>query len=177
MNGEATVSHMVYVNQLDTVRTGDIRFVAQNNADSKQLHMYSSFADIEFKGKLGYKNLFSYFTNSLVNYLPSLKDTPRRRAKPRAEASPVASVDSYYLLRVDVKEANNVAGIFLPGLELAENTQLSFLFNPQSDIFTLNCASDYIERGDFFISNLNLNSRNQGDSILVYLHADDLFEG
>lgn len=177
MNGEATVSHMVYVNQLDTVRTGDIRFVAQNNADSKQLHMYSSFADIEFKGKLGYKNLFSYFTNSLVNYLPSLKDTPRRRAKPRAEASPVASVDSYYLLRVDVKEANNVAGIFLPGLELAENTQLSFLFNPQSDIFTLNCASDYIERGDFFISNLNLNSRNQGDSILVYLHADDLFAG
>ena len=177
MNGEATVSHMVYVNQLDTVRTGDIRFVAQNNADSKQLHMYSSFADIEFKGKLGYKNLFSYFTNSLVNYLPSLKDTPRRRAKQRAEASPVASVDSYYLLRVDVKEANNVAGIFLPGLELAENTQLSFLFNPQSDIFTLNCASDYIERGDFFISNLNLNSRNQGDSILVYLHADDLFAG
>ena len=177
MNGEATVSHMVYVNQLDTVRTGDIRFVAQNNADSKQLHMYSSFADIEFKGKLGYKNLFSYFTNSLVNYLPSLKDTPRRRAKKRAEIPPVASVDSYYLLRVDVKEANNVAGIFLPGLELAENTQLSFLFNPQSDIFTLNCASDYIERGDFFISNLNLNSRNQGDSILVYLHADDLFAG
>ena len=177
MNGEATVSHMVYVNQLDTVRTGDIRFVAQNNADSKQLHMYSSFADIEFKGKLGYKNLFSYFTNSLVNYLPSLKDTPRRRARKRAEIPPVASVDSYYLLRVDVKEANNVAGIFLPGLELAENTQLSFLFNPQSDIFTLNCASDYIERGDFFISNLNLNSRNQGDSILVYLHADDLFAG
>ena len=70
-----------------------------------------------------------------------------------------------------------MAGIFLPGLELAENTQLSFLFNPQSDIFTLNCASDYIERGDFFISNLNLNSRNQGDSILVYLHADDLFAG
>lgn len=169
MNGEATVSHMVYVNHLDTVRTGNIRFVAQNNAERKQLGMYSSFADVEFRGRLGYKNLFSYFTNTLVTYLPSLDETSRRRRAERPEKPQAATVDNYYLVKVDVKEANNVAGIFLPGLELAEGTKLSFLFNPQSDIFSLTCTSDYIERGNFFVSDLNVSSRNQGDSISLYL--------
>ena len=127
---------MVYVNHLDTVRTGNIRFVAQNNAERKQLGMYSSFADVEFRGRLGYKNLFSYFTNTLVTYLPSLDETSRRRRAERPEKPQAATVDNYYLVKVDVKEANNVAGIFLPGLELAEGTKLSFLFNPQSDIFS-----------------------------------------
>lgn len=177
MNGEATVSHMVYVNHLDTVRTGNIRFVAQNNAERKQLGMYSSFADVEFRGRLGYKNLFSYFTNTLVTYLPSLDETSRRRRAERPEKPQAATVDNYYLVKVDVKEANNVAGIFLPGLELAEGTKLSFLFNPQSDIFSLTCTSDYIERGNFFVSDLNVSSRNQGDSISLYLRSDDIFVG
>ena len=131
--------------------------------------MYSSFADVEFRGRLGYKNLFSYFTNTLVTYLPSLDETSRRRRAERPEKPQAATVDNYYLVKVDVKEANNVAGIFLPGLELAEGTKLSFLFNPQSDIFSLTCTSDYIERGNFFVSDLNVSSRNQGDSISLYL--------
>ncbi len=175
MVGEATISQMLYINHLDTVRTGEIHFIAQNNAERKELGMYSSFADVEFRGRLGYKNLFSYFTNTLLTYLPSLDETSRRTSVERPPVPQTATVSNYYLVNVDVKEANNVAGIFLPGLGLAEGTKLSFLFNPQSDIFSLTCTSDYIERGNFFISNLNVNSRNQGDSISLYLSSDDIF--
>lgn len=80
MNGEATVSHMVYVNHLDTVRTGNIRFVAQNNAERKQLGSYSSFADVEFLAVgSATKPLFVFY--QYAGHLPALA---RRNFAPQA---------------------------------------------------------------------------------------------
>lgn len=196
INGEATVSNMTYVNHLDTVRTGTIRLRAENNPRRKLLSMHSAFADAEFRGKLSYNNMFSYFQNTLRSYLPSLS-RPEEAALAEGElagaesAEPsvpsaatvtgpgggTTSLDDYYVIRLDVKEANNVAGIFVPGLRLAEGTKLSFLFNPQSDVFNLSLTSDFIERNNFFVSKLSLNSRNQADSISLFLQSEDIFAG
>ncbi len=208
INGEATINNMTYVNHLDTVRTGTIHLRAENNAQRKLLSMHSAFADAEFRGKLSYSHMFSYFQNTLRSYLPSLS-RPEDIASgerlsgeelaatgPDAPMVPVTvsagagsnqtaevvatgtnSLDDYYVIRLDVKEANNVAGIFLPGLRLAQGTKLSFLFNPQSDVFNLSLTSDFIERNNFFVSKLSLNSRNQADSISLFIQSEDIFAG
>ncbi len=204
INGEATINNLTYVNHLDTVRTGTIRFRAENNPQHKLLTMHSDFADAEFRGKLSYGHMFSYFQNTLRSYLPSLSRPegivadevlsgedlaatgPDAPSVPKSvsAASPSGvvatgtnSLDDYYVIRLDVKEANNVAGIFVPGLRLAQGTKLSFLFNPQSDVFNLSLTSDFIERNNFFVSKLSLNSRNQADSISLFLQSEDIFAG
>ena len=207
MNGEATINDMTYVNHLDTVRTGTIHLRAENNPQHKLLTLHSDFADAEFRGRLSYGQMFSYFRNTLRSYLPSLSrpediaseeilsgedlsatgpDAPsvpvvsaaRSATSPQGVvATGTNSLDDYYVIRLDVKEANNVAGIFVPGLRLAQGTKLSFLFNPQSDVFNLSLTSDFIERNNFFVSKLSLNSRNQADSISLFLQSEDIFAG
>lgn len=76
---------------------------------------------------------------------------------------------------MNVKRANNVAGIFSPGLRLAQGTKLVFLFNPESDVFSLTLDSELIENERFFVSDLKASCRNQGDSISLFVTAADLF--
>ena len=189
IDGQINVRDLLYVNPVDSVRTGEIRFVGTNTEESKLLGMYSSFADVEMRGRLSYGNIIGYFRNTLAGYLPSLAERGTAAPAPTAEQEmsrlvaegyemkPASDASNYYLLRANVKQANNVAGIFVPGLQVAEGTQLSFLFNPVADRFSLSLTSEYIERGGFFVSNLNVNTRNVADSISLYMRADDLFTG
>lgn len=198
MNGTVDIRRMSYINHIDTVRTGAIRLTARNSDRSKELAMYSAFADARFQGRSSYGRMISYFRNTLVNYLPSitapgdmpgertggepaLRDTAGAAALPVAAqvlaegAAAGADVSNYYIVRLDVKEANNVAGIFVPGLQLAQGTNLSFLFNPDLDVFSLTAHSDYIEQGNSYVSNLSVNGQNQGDSISLFVRADELY--
>ena len=175
INGEAEIFDMTYVNQLDTVRTGRIRLLAENGSDRKLIGLYSPFADAELRGKLSYENMFSYFSNTLRSYLPSLSERPRTAEDSVPSVAGASRIDSYYLLDVNVKRANNVAGIFSPGLRLAQGTKLVFLFNPESDVFSLTLDSELIENERFFVSDLKSSCRNQGDSISLFVTAADLF--
>ncbi len=176
VNGEALVSDLQYINHIDTVRTGEIRFVAENNQSRKRLGMQASFADAELQGRLSYANILSYFQNTLVDYLPSLSERePAPEQSEEVATSSEFNPENYYILKLDVKEANNVAGILLPGLQLAEGTRLLAMFNPLSEQFNLSLTSDFIERGNFFVSGLNLSSRNQADSITLLLRSEDIF--
>ena len=172
-NGTIEINDMTYINHIDTVRTGQIRMVANNKGASKLLGFYSPFADIELKGKLSYDKMFAYFRNTLVSYLPSISDrTPEEKISEPAPYT-ASSIDNYYLLNVNVKESNNVAGIFYPGLELEQGTNLAFLFNPEQNIFSLTLNSALIETEDSFVSNLKASVRNQADSISLFVTAEE----
>ena len=175
INGTVEINGMTYINHIDTVRTGNIRMEADNDSERKRLGFYSSFADAELKGKLSYGDMFSYFTHTLRSYLPSMSVRERGTAPPAPLRGEAARIDSYYLLEVDVKEANNVAGIFLPGLQLSQGTHLSFLFNPESDVFSLRLDSELIENEKFFVSDLKASCRNQADSISLFVTAADVY--
>lgn len=145
---------MTYINHIDTVKTGRIRMLADNHGNRKLLGFYSSFADAELKGRLSYNKMFSYFKNTLISYLPSISEHDGQERETIPPADGASSIDNYYLLNVNVKEANNVAGIFIPGLQVAQGTTLAFLFNPESDVFSLTLNSELIENEQFFVSNL-----------------------
>lgn len=165
---------MTYINHIDTVKTGRIRMLADNHGNRKLLGFYSSFADAELKGRLSYNKMFSYFKNTLISYLPSISEHDGQERETIPPADGASSIDNYYLLNVNVKEANNVAGIFIPGLQVAQGTTLAFLFNPESDVFSLTLNSELIENEQFFVSNLKASARNQGDSISMFVTANDL---
>ncbi|MBO5711168.1 MAG: hypothetical protein J6R62_06625, partial [Rikenellaceae bacterium] len=177
INGSARIYNMVYINHIDTVRTGEVHLKAENSADSKLLSMNSDFADVEFRGRLSYNKMFDYLNNTLLNYIPLLADKRVISDKARSEEMVENPDLAYYMLDVDVKEANNVAGIFVPGLELAEGTELLFTFNPELDKFALNVNSKFIQKENLYVENIRLNCRNDADSITLFARADDILVG
>lgn len=195
MNGNDTIHRLEYINHMDTVHAGRIVFEARNSEISKSLTMTSDFADIELRGSNSYSNIFSFLGQSLKRYMPSipeleevgLGDNKKKSSKTASKLTlPMAKIakdivrdpsekpvnNGYYMLKVNVKQANNVAAIFIPGLEVAQGSQMTFLLNPYIDQFSLSVKSDYILRRDMYIENLMIESRNQADSVSIYAGAD-----
>lgn len=200
-NGWLIIDDILYVNQIDTVRAGKVSMESVNNAQLKKFVLNSDFADIELKGEYSYSDMFTYLKKTISRYIPSLKSESQlalnQRSVSIADALPnfggVASQEDqrnvpyltddnqsgqddsgYYMIKLNVKQANNVASIFMPGLQLAKGTQLTFYFNPRIDKFNLNFSSDFIERQNNLIENLTINSRNYQDSVTVLVKADYL---
>lgn len=191
-NGWALIDSILYINHIDTVRTGAVSMVSINTPDSKVFRMSSDFADLELVGRNSYDDMFKYLAKTISRYIPSLKKMDQTApplqedvdfASPPSDDSPIEMLggvapesqseqDGYYMLRVDVKKANNVAAIFMPGLRVASGTNLIFYFNPYLDQFNLNLNSDFIERQDILVENIALNSRNHQDSISVFMTTD-----
>ena len=197
INGTAAIDSLSYVNHIDTVHTGVIHFEAQNTPQSKRLIMRSDFADSELRGSNSYNHIFRFFGQTLKQYLPSM---PAGTASPIAgegtaaeeqteegsQPSPVErdpagegaeAENGYYLVKLNVKQANNVAAIFVPGLEIAEGSSLAFLFNPYLNDFSLSVKSDYILQRQFYVGNLVVECRNQADSVSIYASADQFGVG
>ena len=197
INGTAAIDSLSYVNHIDTVHTGVIHFEAQNTPKSKRLIMRSDFADSELRGSNSYNHIFRFFGQTLKQYLPSM---PAGTAPPTAgegtaaenqteegsQPSPVErdpagegaeAENGYYLVKLNVKQANNVAAIFVPGLEIAEGSSLAFLFNPYLNDFSLSVKSDYILQRQFYVGNLVVECRNQADSVSIYASADQFGVG
>lgn len=172
LDGNISIRDLLYINQVDSVRTGNILFTAKNEQTSKHINMASDFADAEFMGSSSYSDMFVYLDRALHNYLPSLSSSLTTK---RTTVSGPAQSGEYYVVKVDVKEANNVTGIFVPGLHVAKGTSAVFMLNPTRDVLSLKFSSDYIERGNMFVSNLSVNSHNESDSISVFVRADDFF--
>nr|MDE6483509.1 translocation/assembly module TamB [Rikenellaceae bacterium] len=161
------------------------------------LRLNSDFADLELQGRRSYRNIFHYFKNTVRKYLPALQNPDMRSVTdnlssggrgydvPSAPPSepdtlvPAAgdAMSDYYIARLNVKSATGVADIFVPGLSVAEGTSASFLFNPTLNRFSLSLKSDYIMKGDNIVSNLNIDSRSDADSISLFVRAGDVVAG
>ncbi len=174
VNGSARIYNMVYVNHLDTVRIGEVHLRAENSQQSKSIQLNSDFADVGLNGRLSYNKMFDYLNNTLLKYIPLLSD--RRTIADTVRTQQIVNNPqlAYYMLNVNVKKANNVAGIFVPGLELAEGTQLLFTFNPEIDKFYLNVDSKFIQKENLYLENIGLACHNDSDSITLYVKADDI---
>lgn len=195
-NGWAMIDSILYINHIDTVRTGAVSMVSVNTAESKVFRLSSDFADIELVGRNSYQDMFKYLGKTLSRYIPAIKEgatvplpelvvdggdqvgatvmTSNASGLKMLSGKDEQQDKGYYMLRLDVKRANNVAAIFLPGLRVARGTNLVFYFNPYLDRFNLNFNSDFIEQQNILVEKIALNSRNQQDSVSVFMTTDYL---
>ncbi|MEG1036733.1 MAG: translocation/assembly module TamB domain-containing protein [Mucinivorans sp.] len=184
INGHATIDNIRYINHIDTVSTGKITINSENSPTLKQITMHSDFADIDLRGRNSFSEIFRYFSKSIERFLPSFPDVTQIVAGVESDKATIVKdkqqksfTDGYYQLKVDVKQANNVAGIFVPGLEIAEGSNLNFFFNPYLDQFALSAKSDLIEMHNLVVENMELDSRNYSDSLSLFLTSDYIRAG
>lgn len=173
MNGRIDITDVTYIGVEDTVSTGSIRLLGENGEGSKFVALSSDFVDATFRSRLSYKTILEYIKDGLFAYLPSLDHDPSHVH--RHETDEAGSIDRYSLLSVNFKRSNSLTQAVLPGLQIADGTSLSFMFNPDNDRFTLKLLSDFIERNDMMATKINLNASNSYDSLTVYLRSEDLY--
>lgn len=180
-NGHATIDNILYLTELDTVKASAIRINSIAEPKYRQLDITSHFADVKLRGRNSFTEIFRYFSQSMQRFLPSFPEASSivgqkewgaaTKAKKIKRETSFPFSDGFYQLTIDVKEANNVAAIFIPTLEIARGSSLNFFFNPYLDQFTLRAKSDYIGSDDFLVEDLSVDSRNHVDSLSLYATA------
>jgi hypothetical protein len=174
LNGNIVIGDLLYINPADSVRINDVTITGKNNSRSKYIAVNSAFADAQFRSRMSYASLYDYFTKTFYSYIPSLSAETEQDDDDEDSLSQ-ANPDNYSMLSVNIKEANNVANIFKPGLVIAEGTNINFMFNPDIEKFTFSANSDYIELGNNFISKLNVTGRNHADSVEMFMRAEEIY--
>lgn len=167
MNGSLSIDGARYRYNADTLQAGPIRLSARST-DQRSLSLTSDFADATFTGPTSYAELVRYMRTAMAKYLPGLT---------AVEEYVGADDEGYSALSVKVKNIDPLLDAISDGLQLAQGSQLNFVMNPASNHIMLRAESDYLERGKLLVTKLNVNVTNQGDSLAMYLHSDDLYSG
>lgn len=173
LNGTVRINEAEYIGLKDTIRTSAMTLRGENSESSKYVALTSDFVDATFRSKLSYKTIFEYLKDGLLAYLPSL--THEEGHVHRHTTDEIGSVDRYSLLSVNLKKTTELTEAILSGLQIADGTSLSFMFNPDNDRFTLKLLSDYVERNNMMATKINLNANNSYDSLALYLRSEDLY--
>lgn len=189
INGTVRIDSLLYVSPADSVRADGIVFTGRNSSDSKYLAFNSSFMDAEFLSRMSYDSIIDYLGHILYDYLPALEKDHTPRHAPdmaandmTAEGAATDPNDTYgsSRLTVNVKQANNVAAIFLPGFSIAEDSRAEFRFNPTSERLSIEARSNFIQYDKFLVTNLDLAGDNytRRDSLnLVFTTEELMFPG
>lgn len=180
LNASIIVSRFDYTDNIYTTSsTTPMNIVALNSETNKSLTLESEFFDLTFKAAHSYDEMFDFFKKSTAHYLPSLVsyDDFKNKEIAKSNSRESRSVEDFYVIILDVKEANNLATIFVPTLNVAKGSKLSFLFNPSEDSFSLNMNSDKISFNNSTISKISVNSQNVGEKINLYARADEFLTG
>ena len=173
MNGTVDVNGVRYISPEDTVSVGGISLIGENTAGNKFISLSSDIVEATFRSRLSYRTILEYIEEGLFSYLPSLNDDTGHVHQHMTDEA--GSIDRYSLLSVNFKHTDGVTQAIMPGLQIADGTTLSFMFNPDNDRFTLKLLSDYIERNHMMATKINLNANNSYDSLALYLRAEDLY--
>lgn len=184
INGYGSIDKILYINHSDTVRTDKIFLESQNTAALKQIKMFSSFADVSLRGRNSFSQIWRYISQSIERLMPTFPEvseivtrTRKQSYKAAPKRSEVPFAEGYYQLSVDVKQANNVAAIFVPGLEVSEGSKLNFMFNPYLDQFRLRASSDKLSTLTWQANSLSVDGGNYADSLALFVTADQFQVG
>ncbi len=173
MNGTIRISDVVYRYNDKTLRVDSLAVRGKNSMNSKYVELRSDFADVTFRSKTSYREVFAYLRQSAGKYLPRLGN----RWKDVSERIPIqpAASDNYSQLKVDIRNFDPVIDAVSPGLQIAEGSSLNLTFNPANDRLSFRAVSDYIERGGLLAIRLNVNARNTNDSLVVSADAENFY--
>ncbi len=176
LNGIIEVRDPEYVSSAETVRTDLVKITGRNSAASKYMSLSSEFADAEFRSRISYRDMFAYLGDFLQEYLPVFYGDGSEKPLPVHERT-IAAAANYSVLDLHVKSTDRLLAALMPGTHVAEDTRVSFMFNPFVRNFSLSAKSEFIEYKNMLATNVEINSDNKTDSLTLHLTSEDFYAG
>lgn len=179
--GGIIIDSVQYISNRDTIQsTQDVKLSFNNNSKTNQFSMRSSFMDADFKGVMGYTNIIGYFMESLRKFMPAYqsKNTDNRFSLIKApKQDSLNNTDNFYMLNVNVKESNKLTNILVPGLSVADSTNLSLLLNPYEDIISLRIKSPGISYNNTYVQGITVDCHNENNALSLFTQIKSLESG
>ncbi len=184
LNGSIMMDRLTYINDNDSIAARlPINILARNSEKSKYIHATSEYFDLTLRGVHSYSKLLDYIVKSSMRYIPSLEldklvksDIVYGNSEERGTANN-SNLDDIYMIRLNVKRANNIASIFVPTLALAEGSNLSFLLNPTAESFSFSLNSNEVSLNNNVVKGININAQNEGNKISLFGTAGEIMAG
>lgn len=174
LNGIISLRDAVYRFNDQEIHADSLFVIGRNNETDKFIQLRSSFLDATYQGQTSYREVFAYLKRQRRNYIPMLDE---QKTDQSGEEDSLVLSNSYSDLIVDLKQIGALTDAILPGLQVADGSQLRLRINPVSDKLTFSASSDYIERGNMLITRLGVNAQNKGDSLVFNAATEDIFLG
>ncbi|MEG1793616.1 MAG: hypothetical protein RR257_01160 [Rikenellaceae bacterium] len=179
--GGVLVDSIQYISNVDTVNTShDITLAFNNNTTTNQISMKSDFMDVDFKGVMGYSNVFGYFMESLGKFMPAFESKKMDDLFSKNKGfrkNGTSDADNYYMIKVNVKESNQLTNILVPGLNVADSTRMSLVFNPYEDIISLRINSPKISYNKTSVEGVTIDCHNEKDALSIFAKINSLEAG
>ena len=171
LNGVVRVVDARYDYNGKQLTVNDFSLRGKNSESSKFIELQSDFADVTFRSRTPYHEVFSYLQERAWGYLPRLGQQQEQTVREFSGAA----AEYYSQLKVDVRDIDPVIDAISPGWQIASGSSLNLTFNPANDHLSFRAVSDYIERDNLLAIRLNLNARNERDSLVVQGEAEDFY--
>lgn len=174
LNGTIRMTNADYRYNDRAIHADNILVEGENSADRKYIALRSDFADVTFRSRTGYTEIFDYLRRSAWRYLPL---TDRSKWIPAELPARSSAVNDFSLLDVRLHRIAPIADAVSNGLQIADGSSLKFMFNPASDQLSLSVSSDFVERRNLLATRLKITASNRSDSLTFYGAAEDLYAG
>ena len=171
MSGSLNVGRSQYRYNIDTLQTNGFSLISHSSTTHRELNLQSEFADATFSGPISYSDLGNYLISAMYKYLPNLSVNRNNYVVKESAQS------GYSALSIKIKQIDPLLNAIAEGMQLANGSTLNFTINPASNHILLKAESEFIERGNMLVTNLDINVNNQGDSLAMYVQSEDLYAG
>ncbi len=178
--GRAMINDLVYISSADTLSTELINVVVGNNEGEKSFSLYSPIADVEYRSRASYGDVFSYLANRLTAPLPlnhsTTESTERDNSTMGTENSTGAlyRAEDYSTMHISINSDENLVSAFVPDVSLASDSSLSLEFSPSVGEFSLSLDSDYVEWKEWLASRVHLTAKGSSERMGLNIEANEL---
>lgn len=162
--GEVKIVNSFYKNQNGEIKTPEIIINANNTPESKLITIKSEFAEGELRGKYNYTNIFSSLQKLAFIYLPALSpDNQKPDITPTGVENPEYND---YIIKLRVKKTRKFTDVLAPTFNIAENTNIFGIYNPDLQSLTLKVSIPELTLSGNIIKNIVIDG-NTNDSSFV----------
>lgn len=183
--GRAMINDLVYISSADTLSTELVNVVVGSNGAEHSVSLYSPLADVEYRSRASYEDVFAYLGGTLTAPLPLNRGADGKERREDAQsadrngntagaASQLYRADDYSTVQVSINSDENFVAAFVPGVNIAADSSLLLEFSPEMGEFALSLDSDYVEWNEWLASRVHVGAEGTAERIGVGVDAQEV---
>lgn len=167
LDGTINLEDLKYVESGTDFTINNIAYSSSKLGIQRLIKLNSEVVDAELKGDFRLVNIESLANSLMARYLPQIVYNKKNAFTDRQQVS----------FTVNVKNANDVLSVFVPGLNIADQTKVSGEVNSALGKVIVNTACRYVTYKDYHFNNIFFEAHNDGEGLYLTLNIETIEAG
>ena len=153
------------------MKSFDARIV-NDNLMQRRINLTNDFFDFEMGGKVNFASLMMSLNEYGDNFVhfPIWEENLEKFEKYKEKHD----VEQDFFAKLSLKDTRTLSRLFMPSIQIAENTSVNATFTSRSRQFNLTARSKEVRIGDLVINNIELKNNNLRNSAFGSLSVDEI---